>query len=108
MLFYPAIHPNNIPAKVERSITYEINTKAFFVPRILLMTIMLGSDNAGPAKSNANAGPLPMPEPRSPCTIGTSVKVAKYIKAPVTEAKKLAKKPFPPTAVAIHLEGIIP
>jgi hypothetical protein len=37
-----------------------------------------------------------MPEPRRPCTMGTSVRVAKYMNAPATDAKKLAKNPVPP------------
>ena len=69
---------------------------------------MLGKDNEGPDSSNANAGPLPMPEANSPWMIGTSVSVAKYIKAPVKLAKKFDNKEFPPTAHCIHSLGTMP
>ena len=52
------------------------------------MTSMFGKLNAGPASSSAKAGPLPMPAPIRPWRIGTSVSVAKYIKAPKMLAKK--------------------
>ena len=55
---------------------------------ILRKTSMLWSDNAGPASNIASAGPCPMPLSISPRRIGTSVSVAKYISAPVNEAKK--------------------
>jgi hypothetical protein len=38
-----------------------------------------------------------MPLPNKPWMIGTSVSVAKYMKAPDMEAKKLAAMEFPPT-----------
>jgi hypothetical protein len=37
-----------------------------------------------------------------------SVSVAKYIKAPTTDAKRLEKTLLPPTRELIHSEGIIP
>src|SRR4030065_2141693 len=40
--------------------------------------------------------------------MGTSVRVAKYIKAPTIEAKKLEKTEFPPTRADIHSFGITP
>lgn len=49
-----------------------------------------------------------MPEPKSPCTIGTSVRVAKYMNAPARAAKKLANRPFPPTNPAIQRDGMMP
>ena len=64
---------------------------------MLRSTSMLGSDSAGPASNSASAGPLPMPDPINPCRIGTSVNVAKYMKAPTTEAKKFAQSELPPT-----------
>ena len=44
----------------------------------------------------------------SPCSIGTSVSVAKYIKAPLIDAKRLAQIEFPPTSFTIHSDGIKP
>jgi len=78
------------------------------VPITLRITSMLGRLSAGPARRSARAGPFPIPEPISPCRIGTSVKVAKYIKAATMDEKKLAKKEFPPTSAVIYLEGMIP
>ncbi|GAH16058.1 unnamed protein product, partial [marine sediment metagenome] len=45
--------------------------------------------------------PFPIPRPKKAFRMGTSVKVAKYIKAPATEAMKLDLKAFPPTQVWI-------
>ena len=70
------------------------------------MTSMLGSDRAGPASSGASAGPLPMPAPISAWVIGISVRVAKYMKAPAIAAKALEASELPPTAAAIHADGI--
>jgi len=67
---------------------------------------MLGRLKAGPERRSANAGPLPIPEPIKPWSIGTSVNVAKYIKAPETDAKRLALKLFPPTKLATNFSGI--
>jgi len=69
---------------------------------------MLGNDKDGPASNKASAGPLPIPAAINPCRIGTSVSVAKYIKAPTIEAKKLEKTEFPPTKPATHSFGTIP
>ena len=60
---------------------------------------MLGRLRAGPASSRASAGPLPMPLPNKPWMMGTSVSVAKYMKAPPSAAKKLAATELPPTMV---------
>ena len=105
---YSGIAPKIIPVIVAIITTKLTYTTVFFVPIALLITSMLGKLKAGPARSNAKAGPLPIPEPIKPCKIGTSVKVAKYIKAAITEEKKLAKREFPPTIVVIYREGIIP
>ena len=72
------------------------------------MTSIFGRDNDGPANSKAKAGPLPMPEANRPWTIGTSVNVAKYMKAPVKLAKKFDNNELPPTAHSIQLFGIMP
>ena len=69
---------------------------------------MFGRDNAGPARSRANAGPLPIPLPMRPWRIGTSVRVAKYMKAPTTDAKRFDCRELPPTARLTHAEGINP
>ncbi|KAF5029791.1 hypothetical protein DSECCO2_644920 [anaerobic digester metagenome] len=71
-----------------------------------MITSILGNDSAGPDNSRARAGPLPMPLPKSPCNIGTSVSVAKYIKAPEMEANRFAHSEFPPTAISIQRVGI--
>jgi hypothetical protein len=42
----------------------------------------------------------------SPCRIGTSVRVAKYISAPDREAKRFAQREFPPTSEAMIDSGI--
>ena len=49
-----------------------------------------------------------MPLPTSPCTIGTSVSVAKYMNAPETAANRLEATELPPTRLLIHSDGIIP
>ena len=69
---------------------------------------MFGRLSAGPASSRARAVPLPMPLPIKPCRIGTSVSVAKYMKAPAKAATKLAMKELPPTARLTQTEGISP
>ena len=94
--------PNTQPETVAMAMTKTTKTTVFLKPSTWLMTSMLGSDKDGPAKSNANAGPLPMPEANRPCMIGTSVSVAKYMKAPVKLARKLDNREFPPTAHCIH------
>ena len=105
---YATIAPNIIPVIVAMITTKLTYTTVFFVPIALPITSMLGKLKAGPARSRANAGPCPIPEPIRPCRIGTSVKVAKYINAPTTDEKKLANKEFPPTRVATKCDGIIP
>ena len=92
-------------AIITTKLTY---TNVFFVPMTLLITNILGKLKAGPAKSKANAGPFPMPEPIKPCKIGTSVSVAKYINAATIDEKKLANKEFPPTRAVTKRDGIIP
>jgi hypothetical protein len=67
-------------------ITNDVKTIVFFIPIIDLITSMLGRDSAGPARSNASAGPFPIPLLIKPCKMGTSVNVAKYIKAPTIDA----------------------
>lgn len=69
---------------------------------------MLGRERAGPASNKAKAGPLPIPEAIKPCKTGISVSVAKYIKAPTTEAKKFENKELPPTSQTIQSLGIMP
>ena len=86
--------------------TSDTYTTVFFVPMMLRSTSMLGSERAGPASSSASAGPFPMPEPMSPCRMGTSVRVAKYMNAPTTEEKRLARNELPPTDWLTHSEGI--
>ena len=88
--------------------TRATNVMVFGVPNTLRMTSIFGKLNAGPASSNAKAGPFPMPAPSNPCKIGTSVSVAKYIKAPTTEANRLAHNELPPTRLLTHCEGISP
>jgi len=81
--------------------TKAMKAAVFFKPRTVFITSILGKDKAGPANNSANAGPFPMPLPKRPCRIGTSVSVAKYIKAPEMAAKKLATREFPLTAASI-------
>ena len=90
------------------TITRATYTAVFFVPKTPRMTSIFGRDNDGPANSKAKAGPLPMPEANRPWTIGTSVNVAKYMKAPVKLAKKFDNNELPPTAHSIQLFGIMP
>jgi len=49
-----------------------------------------------------------MPFPISPWSMGTSVRVAKYMKAPATEANRFDKMEFPPTAEFTHSDGMSP
>ncbi len=100
--------PYRSPDAVAVTTTREQYAKVFLGPITPLMTSMLGRESAGPASRRARAGPLPIPAPRSPSRIGTSVKVAKYMKAPTTAAKKLAPTELPPTSLAIHSEGMSP
>lgn len=69
---------------------------------------MLGRLNAGPANNSASAGLCPIPAPTNPCTIDTSVNVAKYMNAPRNEATKFASNESPPTAMATYVDGISP
>ena len=80
----------------------------FLVPITPRITNILGRESDGPASNKAKAGPLPIPAEINPCRIGTSVNVAKYIKAPTIEAKKFENNEFPPTRFEIHSFGIIP
>jgi len=83
-------------------------TTVFCVPITLRMTSILGNERAGPANSNAKAGPWPIPFLSKPSIMGTSVRVAKYMRAPKTEAKKFEKREFPPTRPETHWLGIRP
>ena len=79
------------------TITSRTKTAVFLVPITERMTNMFGRLKAGPARSRASAGPLPIPAPIRPCRMGTSVSVAKYMNAPTTEANRLAHRELPPT-----------
>jgi len=67
---------------------------------------MLGRLTAGPARSKAKAGPWPIPKSINDLKIGTSVRVAKYISAPLIEAVALACRLLPPRKPAITDSGI--
>ena len=108
MIYLTKKVPKIIPENVAMSTTIETKTIVFFVPITLRITSILGRDKAGPASRSASAGPFPIPFPIKPCRIGTSVRVAKYIKAPLIEAKKFAQIEFPPTRVTIQRDGINP
>src|SRR3546814_7182020 len=82
--------------------TSEQYTIVFCVPSTVRITSMFGSDNAGPANRIASAGPLPIPAPNRPSTMGTSVRVEKYMKAPRTEARRVEVKLLSPTAQTTH------
>ena len=60
------------------------------------------AQGAGPRAASASAGPDPMPLPTRPCTIGTSVSVAKYMKAPAIAANTFDAIELPPTRPVIH------
>src|SRR5665811_864905 len=77
----------------------------FFVPMILLITIMFGRLSAGPARSMAREGPFPIPSRVRALMIGTSVRVEKYMKAPATEDMKFEVREFPPTKAATYSLG---
>jgi hypothetical protein len=61
--------------------------KAFLIPINLEITIMLGNLSDGPARRNAVA--IPRTKNHEAVYIGTSVKVAKYMNVPKTEAIKI-------------------
>ena len=69
---------------------------------------MFGNESEGPANNKAKAGPSPIPEASRPWTMGTSVSVAKYMKAPRKLAQKLDNKELPPTHASIHSGGTTP
>lgn len=96
------------PEIVAITITRETYTIVFSVPTTLRITNMFGNESDGPASSNAKAGPLPIPAASRPCTIGTSVRVAKYMNAPTIDAKKFENTELPPTIHSIHSLGITP
>jgi len=100
--------PKINPLMVAMTTTSETKTIVFCVPMMLRMTSMLGRLKAGPASNRARAGPWPMPAPNNPCRMGTSVRVAKYMSAPATEANRLAQRELPPTAPATQALGISP
>src|SRR5690554_468378 len=79
------------PVMVAISTTRAQYTRVFCVPRMVRITSMLGNDRAGPASNSANAGPLPIPEPIRASTMGTSVRVEKYIRAPSTDARMVER-----------------
>jgi hypothetical protein len=71
------------------------------------MTRIEGREREGPAKEKSErAGPWPIPEPRSPWTMGISVRVAKYMRAPAKDAIKFERSEFPPRSPAIHALGM--
>jgi len=97
-----------MPVRVAITITNRTKTTVFFIPITEPITSIFGKDKAGPAKSKANAGPFPIPLPIRACKIGISVRVAKYIKAPTTEANRTEPNELPPTKLLIHSDGIKP
>ena len=88
--------------------TRATNITVFIVPSTLRITNIFGNESAGPANRRAKAGPLPIPLANSPFRMGTSVKVAKYINAPIIEANRFDQIEFPPTKADIQLVGIKP
>jgi|GEM_PF-6606174 hypothetical protein len=64
-------------AKAEEEAMDLSHAAAFIKP---ITTIILGRLKARSASKRAGAGPCPIPLPNKPWRIGTSVKVAKYIK----------------------------
>ena len=50
----------------------------------------------------------PHPLPMSPSRMGTSVSVAKYMKAPTTDANRFARSVLPPTRLDTHSDGMRP
>ncbi|MPN25980.1 hypothetical protein SDC9_173402 [bioreactor metagenome] len=89
-------------------ITKTTKTTVFFVPMTSRITNIFGNDKEGPASNSAKAGPFPIPDASNPWIIGTSVRVAKYMKAPTTLAQKLDHTVLPPTAHSIHEFGTTP
>ena len=64
---------------------------------------------SSPSVLVVNTSPLiHLAEGIRPWTIGTSVRVAKYMNAPMIEAIRLAPRELPPTTVSTHWEGVIP
>jgi len=86
-----------MPVMVDIITTRQIYVRVFLIPMIWLKVIIEGRDNDGPDKSNARAGPFPIPKSIKALMIGTSVSVAKYITAPNIDAIKLPNKVLPPT-----------
>ena len=80
-----------MPVSVANTMVRPVNTSIFFVPITLRSTSILGRETAGPASKSASIGPGAMPSLPSASQIGISVNVAKYINAPVNEAKKLVQ-----------------
>jgi len=66
---------------------------------------MLGKLSELPAMKSASAGPLPIPRDMSDWTIGTSVRVAKYMNAPKTDAKRVEPSLLPPRSDSTKLCG---
>jgi hypothetical protein len=61
------------------------------------MANILGKLSAGAASNKAKAGPLDICRSNKALTMGTSVRVEKYIKLPIIEAMKLENRLFEPT-----------
>ena len=78
-----------MPVIVASTTTIVQYVKVFLTPMIPARAIMLGRDKAGPARRRASAGPCPMPDPMSPWRMGTSVRVAKYMKAPAIGGEEI-------------------
>jgi hypothetical protein len=95
-----------MPTKVATMTMMMTKTAVLFQPMTRPMTIMLGSDRAGPANSSARAGPWFMPMRDRAWMMGISVRVAKYQKAPMSAAAKLADKLLSPTRAATYLAGM--
>ncbi len=82
---------------VENNTTNPKYVSDFALPITFAIVKTLGILKLGPAKSSAKAGPLPIPNSINDLTIGTSVNVEKYIRAPMNEAIKFELKLLPPT-----------
>ncbi len=99
------ILPKINPAIVAYNTTSPTYTAVFLLPRTPLTTSILGRLKLGPARSKASAGPECIPLAINACSIGISVKVEKYMKAPNIDATTFPKTVFCPTMLVMVASG---
>ena len=84
-----------MPAMVDRTTMIAQKANVFFTPMIPTRTSMLGRERAGPARSRARAGPLPIPAPMKTLQDGDLGKGREIHERPGYRGKQIGPEGIP-------------